>query len=82
MSEPWLQEPFPPHILGGLGERTALFQVFPAPQEETLAVYAAYRLPNITLVAPLLSFPVPPAEWQVCPPQGSAEACSASSLSI
>ena len=77
----WLQEPFPPHIFGGMGGRTALLQVLLAPQEEIVAVYAAYIPPNITLVALPLSFLAPPAEWQVRLPQGSAEACSAGSLS-
>ena len=77
---PWLQEPFPPHIFGGLGGRTALLQVLLTPQEQILAVYAAYKLPNITLVALPLLFLAPPAKWQICPPQGSAEACSAGSL--
>ena len=59
---PWLQVPFLPHALGGLGGRTAPLQVLLAPQEETLAVYATYKLPDIALVVPPWMFLAPPAE--------------------
>ena len=73
--------PFLLHALGGLGGRTAPLEVLLAPQEETLAVCTTYKLPDIALVVPPWTFLGPPAEWQVCPPQGSAEASSAGGLS-
>ena len=78
---PWLLVPFLPHTLGGLGGRTAPLKVLLAPQGETLGVYVTYKLPDIVPVVPLWMFLAQPAERQVCPPQGSAEASSASGLS-
>ena len=50
-------------------------------QEETLEVCVVCRPPGIVPAVLFLRFLVPPAEWQVCLPLGSAEATSASDLS-
>ena len=52
------------------------------PQEETQEVCAVYKPPGIAPAVLLWKFLDPPAELQVCPPPGSAEATSAGSLSI
>ena len=51
------------------------------PQEETLEVCAICKPPGIAPAVLLWKFLVPPAEWWVLPPLGSAEATSASGLS-
>ena len=70
-----------PSALGGLQGRTVPLQVVLVPQGETLEVCAACKPPGIALAVLPWEFLAPPAEWQVCPPLGSAEADSASGLS-
>ena len=70
-----------PSTLSGLRGRTAPLQVALFPQEETLEVCAVCKPPGIAPVVLPWKFLAPPAEWQVLPPLGSAEANSAGSLS-
>ena len=77
----WLQMLFPPSTLGGLQGRTAPLQVMQIPQEGTLEVCAVCKPPGISPAVLLWRFLVPPTEWWVCLPPGSAEATSAGSLS-
>ena len=76
----WLQMPFPPPALGGLQGRTAPLQVVQVPQEETQEVYEVCKPPGIAPADLLWMFLDSPAEQQVCPPPGSAEATSAGGL--
>ena len=50
------------------------------PKEETLEVCAVCKPPGTAPAVLLWRFLVPPAERQVCPPLGSAEAASAGGL--
>ena len=76
----WLQMPFPPPALGGLQGRTAPLQVAQIPQEKTQEVYEICKPPGIAPADLLWKLLDPPAEQQVCPPLGSAEATSAGGL--
>ena len=76
----WLQMPFPPSTLGSLQGRTAPLQVMLVPQK-TLEVCPVCKPPGIAPAVLPWRFLVPPAEWQVHLPPGSAEATSAGSLS-
>ena len=76
-ASPWLLVPLLPSTLGGLQGMTAPPQGALVLQEETWGVYATYKLPGRAPAVPPWMSLAPPAEWQVCPPLGSAEASSA-----
>ena len=77
----WPQGPFPLCILGCLGEMPSLPRGLPALQEGFWVASVICILPNISQAVPPWLFLALPAEWWVCPPLGSAGACSVSSLS-
>ena len=76
----WLHKSCSPHFVDGLEQRPLFLPVWLALQEGIQVAYVACKPLDIFQAAPLYLFLALPAEWQVCPPLGSAEACSASGL--